>query len=60
MPSASLPTWYALQDNPAVIGWQIDNETGAYGASNEDVFNGFVNHLKKNSAPPMRSTRPGS
>src|SRR5437667_5026190 len=35
------------KDNPAVIGWQIDNETGAYGASNEDVFNGFVNHLKK-------------
>ena len=35
------------KDNPAVIGWQIDNETGAYGASNDDVFNGFVNHLKK-------------
>ena len=35
------------KDNPAVIGWQIDNETSAYGASNEDVFNGFVNHLKK-------------
>ena len=35
------------RDNPAVIGWQIDNETGSYGASNEDVFSGFVNHLKK-------------
>ncbi|MGH9501407.1 MAG: beta-galactosidase [Terriglobales bacterium] len=35
------------KDNPAVIGWQLDNETGSYGASNEDVFNGFVNHLKK-------------
>ena len=35
------------KDNPAVIGWQIDNETGAYGASNDDVFNGFVDHLKK-------------
>ena len=22
------------KDNPAVIGWQIDNETGSYGASN--------------------------
>ncbi len=35
------------KDNPAVIGWQIDNETGAYGASNPDVFAGFVDHLKK-------------
>jgi beta-galactosidase len=35
------------KDNPAVIGWQIDNETGAYGASNEDVFQGFVEHLKQ-------------
>jgi beta-galactosidase len=35
------------KDNPAVIGWQIDNETGAYGASNPDVFDGFVNHLKE-------------
>ncbi|MCU1322493.1 MAG: Beta-galactosidase [Acidobacteriaceae bacterium] len=33
--------------NPAVIGWQIDNETGPNGASNQDVFDGFVNHLKK-------------
>ncbi|CAN5575035.1 beta-galactosidase [soil metagenome] len=33
--------------NPAVIGWQIDNETGSNGASNQDVFDGFVNHLKK-------------
>ncbi len=35
------------RDNPAVIGWQIDNETGAYGASNHDVFVGFVEHLKQ-------------
>jgi beta-galactosidase len=35
------------KDNPAVIGWQIDNETGSNGASNPDVFAGFVNHLKK-------------
>ncbi len=35
------------KDNPAVIGWQIDNETGAYGASNDDVFHGFVDHLKE-------------
>lgn len=33
-------------DNPAVIGWQIDNETGAYGASNREVFTAFVEHLK--------------
>jgi beta-galactosidase len=35
------------RDNPNVIGWQIDNETASYGASNHDVFVGFVNHLKK-------------
>ena len=35
------------KDNPAVIGWQIDNETGSNGASNEDVFTGFVSHLKQ-------------
>jgi len=35
------------KDNPAVIGWQIDNETSSYGASNHDVFVGFVNHLKQ-------------
>lgn len=34
------------KDNPNVIGWQIDNETGFNGASNHDVFVGFVNHLK--------------
>ena len=47
-PSASSPissTHY--KDNPTVIGWQIDNETAAYGAANPDVFIGFVNHLKK-------------
>jgi len=35
------------KDSPTVIGWQIDNETGSYGASNPDVFAGFVEHLKK-------------
>ncbi len=35
------------KDNPAVIGWQIDNETGSNGASNDDVFTGFVSHLKQ-------------
>jgi beta-galactosidase len=35
------------RDHPGVIGWQIDNETGAYGASNRDVFLGFVAHLKR-------------
>jgi beta-galactosidase len=35
------------KDSPAVIGWQIDNETGAYGASNPDVFQGFKDHLKE-------------
>jgi beta-galactosidase len=35
------------RDSPAVIGWQIDNETESYGAYNHDVFVGFVNHLKQ-------------
>ncbi len=33
--------------NANVIGWQIDNETSSYGASNADVFAGFVQHLKR-------------
>jgi beta-galactosidase len=35
------------RNSPAVIGWQIDNETSPYGAANQDVFTGFVNHLKQ-------------
>lgn len=35
------------KNNPYVIGWQIDNETASNGASNPDVFAGFVNHLKQ-------------
>jgi beta-galactosidase len=35
------------RDNPTVIGWQVDNETGPNGASNPDVFAGFVEHLKE-------------
>jgi beta-galactosidase len=34
------------RDNPTVIGWQIDNETGSNNAFNPDVFTGFVDHLK--------------
>jgi beta-galactosidase len=34
------------RDHPAVIAWQIDNETASYGATNDDVFAGFVDHLK--------------
>jgi beta-galactosidase len=40
------------RDNPAVIGWQVDNETSSYGASNPDVFTGFVNHLKRKFGTP--------
>jgi beta-galactosidase len=35
------------RDNPTVIGWQVDNETSGYGASNHDVFVGFENHLRE-------------
>lgn len=35
------------KNNPAVIGWQIDNETSAGDAANLDVQAGFVEYLKK-------------
>ena len=34
------------RNHPAVIAWQIDNETASYGPTNDDVFAGFVDHLK--------------
>ncbi len=40
------------KNEPDVIGWQIDNETDAYGASNPDVFNEFVDHLKHKFGSP--------
>lgn len=35
------------KDHPAIIGYQIDNETRPAGASNHDVQVSFVEHLKK-------------
>ena len=35
------------KDNPAVIGWQIDNETSSGAAANPDVQAGFVRYLQK-------------
>lgn len=40
------------KDNPAVIGWQVDNETSSYGASNDDVFVGFQRYLEKKFDTP--------
>ena len=40
------------RDNPTVIGWQIDNETGSYGAYTADVFAGFLNYLKQKFSTP--------
>jgi beta-galactosidase len=40
------------KDNPTVIGWQLDNETGSYGADNPDVFNGFKHYLEKKFGTP--------
>jgi len=40
------------KNNPTVIGWQIDNETGSYGATNADVFAGFKQHLQKKFGTP--------
>jgi beta-galactosidase len=34
------------RDNPTVIGWQLDNETTGYGASNLNVFKEFVEWLQ--------------
>jgi len=35
------------KNNPAIIGFQIDNETSSAGAANPDVQAGFVEYLKK-------------
>jgi len=35
------------KDNPAVIGWQVDNETSAGRAFNHDIQAGFVSYLQK-------------
>ena len=40
------------KDNPNVIGWQIDNETSSYDASNPDVFIGFQHYLEKKFVTP--------
>jgi beta-galactosidase len=40
------------RNNPNVIGWQVDNETSSYGASNPDVFAGFVHHLQQKFGTP--------
>jgi beta-galactosidase len=32
--------------HPAIIGYQVDNETSTYGAANYDYFRGFVDHMK--------------
>ena len=34
------------KDNPAIIGYQVDNETSSAGAANKDVQEGFRNYLK--------------
>ena len=40
------------KDNPTVIGWQLDNETGSYDAANPDVFIGFQHYLEKKFITP--------
>jgi beta-galactosidase len=40
------------KDNPTVIGWQLDNETGSYEADNPDVFIGFQHYLEKKFGTP--------
>lgn len=36
-----------VANHPAVIGYQVDNETKYYGTSSENVQQGFVDYLKK-------------
>ncbi len=36
-----------FKDHPAVIGYQIDNETASYGTAGRNVFLGFVDYLKR-------------
>jgi beta-galactosidase len=45
------------RNNPDVIGWQVDNETSSYGASNKDVFDGFVDYLKSKFGTPEAMNR---
>src|SRR5450759_2277986 len=33
--------------HPAIIGYQVDNETTTYGAANHDFFIGFLDYMKK-------------
>jgi beta-galactosidase len=33
--------------HPAIIGYQVDNETHYYGTANYDYFRGFVDYMKK-------------
>jgi beta-galactosidase len=40
------------KNNPAVIGWQLDNETSSYDAANPDVFIGFQHYLEKKFGTP--------
>jgi beta-galactosidase len=40
------------KNNPTVIGWQLDNETASYEASNPDVFIGFQHYLEKKFGTP--------
>jgi beta-galactosidase len=45
------------KDNPTVIGWQLDNETGSYDAANPDVFIGFQHYLEKKFVTPEALSR---
>jgi beta-galactosidase len=40
------------KDNPAVIGWQIDNETSSNDAANPDVQIGFQHYLERKFGTP--------
>jgi len=45
------------RDEPAVIGWQLDNETGPNGAANPGVFADFVSYLQTKFKTPQELNR---
>jgi beta-galactosidase len=36
-----------FKDHPAILGFQVDNETSSYGTAGKNVFAGYVDYLKE-------------
>jgi hypothetical protein len=46
-----------VKDNPAVIGYQVDNETKSYGTAGPNVQALFVKYMKPNTKRWIISTK---